>query len=60
MHINSPTIPPAESYPTFWNEASSTQTPPIIPAEDAYDAFVNMSEEGLPLDSPQVIDADVD
>jgi hypothetical protein len=62
MHIDPPAVAPAESYPTFWNDAATAPAPTsqVIPAEDAYITFVNLTEEGLPTDSPKAIVPDID
>ena len=38
----------AESYPTFWDEFPRTLPSHVEPADDAYSAFVNLTEEDLP------------
>jgi hypothetical protein len=38
----------AESYPTFWDALPRTSVPHFDPPEDAYGAFINLSEEDLP------------
>ena len=40
----------AESYPTFWDELPRTPASIVQPPDDAYSAFVNLTEEDLPAD----------
>jgi hypothetical protein len=41
----------AESYLTFWNETPRTYAGPQVPVEDAYTAFVNLTEGDLPAET---------
>jgi hypothetical protein len=36
-----------ESYPTFWDELPRNPATHPLPVEDAYSAFVNLTEEDL-------------
>lgn len=38
----------AESYPTFWDALPRTSASRVEPPDDAYGAFVNLTEEDLP------------
>ena len=40
----------AESYSTFWEDAPRATSCQPVPGEDAYTAFVNMSEDEFPSD----------
>jgi len=60
MQLDPPAVAHAESYPTFWNDVAPAPSSQVIPAEDAYIAFVNLTEEGLPTDSPKAIVPDID
>jgi hypothetical protein len=40
----------AESYPTFWDELPRAPVPDVDGHDDAYSAFVNLTEEDLPAD----------
>jgi hypothetical protein len=39
-----------ESYPTFWDEAPPHSPAVTDPVDDAYAAFVNLTEDELPAD----------
>ena len=41
-------VPAAESYPTFWDDAPPAQAVAPQPEDDAYAAFVNLTEDELP------------
>lgn len=41
----------AESYPTFWDAAPLAPAVQIDPPEDAYTAFINMTDDELPVNS---------
>jgi hypothetical protein len=41
----------AESYPTFWEETPRTNASPSVPIEDAYTAFVNLTEGDSPAET---------
>ena len=41
----------AESYPTFWDAAPPAPVIQIGPPEDAYTAFVNLTEDKLPVNT---------
>lgn len=47
-----------ESYPTFWDDIRPLPTPVLVDGEDAYMAFVNLTEGILPADPDSVPDAD--
>jgi hypothetical protein len=52
MHFQ-PREPAApESYPTFWDEVVVTQPVAVVAPEDAYAAFVNLTEDDLRADLP--------
>ena len=38
----------AESYPTFWEDAPQAPAAPPVAGEDAYEAFVNLTEDEFP------------
>lgn len=41
----------AESYPTFWDETPPLPVVPVVAADDAYSAFVNLIEDDLPAET---------
>ena len=42
----------AESYPTFWDETTTTPVTQVDASEDAYTTFVNLADEDLPAEIP--------
>lgn len=41
-----------ESYPTFWDETPLPPVVTLIAPDDAYSAFVNLTEDDLRVDIP--------
>ena len=42
----------AESYPTFWDDMTSSPISQIDSSEDAYTTFVNLTDDDFPAEAP--------
>jgi len=50
MNLEPRALAVAESYPTFWDDPPLAPAAPVVAPDEAYTAFVNLTEDDLPAD----------